>query len=579
MEYPRNGSIVIVDDKPEEIEGLIRVLASKSIPTMYFNEDIEKIPSINGIRIIFLDLDLKIGVQDNSERAIISTAFAVLNKLIVENNGGYVLALWSTLIENHGETVKQKILDAKKRNVPLIKEYPIEIILLNKNEVSTKSGQVLNFNIEAIKEKINSIIPDNNILNLINYWENSVSDASKRVMSNFDTIAQSDSEKKTFYALFADSISQTKYLEANNIIAPAFAPISNLLADQLSINNTTIDLQEIGGELVRILSSKPKIDTNSVSKINTFYHLDNDISCNNAPGTVYNYNSFMKNSCSSNECSTMWAEGLEEKIKLKITSEITEKSFEEKFDKNYKDLKDKVKTLTKRKSFLWNVEDVFDKEYDESIFSQIKDIYPDFNIDNQQASITGLKKYIQFLNQEIRDSIIKKQIKLVFGAEVNDQIKATVSQDKDYDDLNFDEKIMSLRRYYSKNEMNQIKESFEQSSIPIFLEFSPDCDFVQVKRKKLRLVFGLLYPYDEYTAGEKVFNGDYYVYTPIIEYKGQPFRMVFDLHTVTGINENILHRDVNILFRLRKELLVDIQQKIATHISRPGFFNMNDYLK
>ena len=147
------------------------------------------------------------------------------------------------------------------------------------------------------------------------------------------------------------------------------------------------------------------------------------------------------------------------------------------------------------------------------------------------------------------------------------------------DDLIFDKKILALKKYYSENKMNQIKKPFEETSIPIFLEFSPDCDFVQGKRKKLRLVFGLLYPYDTYTSGEKVFNGDYYLYTPIIEYAGKPFRMVFDLHTVTGINEDILEENTNILFRLRKELLVDIQQKIATHISRPGFFNMNDYLK
>ena len=73
------------------------------------------------------------------------------------------------------------------------------------------------------------------------------------------------------------------------------------------------------------------------------------------------------------------------------------------------------------------------------------------------------------------------------------------------------------------------------------------------------------------------FNGENFIYTPIIEYLGIPYKVVLDLHTVTGINENSFI-NTKPLYRFRKELLVDIQQKIASHTARPGFFNMNDYL-
>ena len=87
-----------------------------------------------------------------------------------------------------------------------------------------------------------------------------------------------------------------------------------------------------------------------------------------------------------------------------------------------------------------------------------------------------------------------------------------------------------------------------------------------------------MYPYSIYVEGKNNFKGENYIYTPIIEYNGVPYKVVFDLHTVTGINEEALS-DANTIFRFRKELLVDIQQKIASHIARPGFFNMNDYLE
>lgn len=60
---------------------------------------------INGVRILFLDLDLKIGVQDNEEATIVSNVFAVLKKLIAKNNGGYILVIWSTRESEYGDIV------------------------------------------------------------------------------------------------------------------------------------------------------------------------------------------------------------------------------------------------------------------------------------------------------------------------------------------------------------------------------------------------------------------------------------------------------------------------------------------
>ena len=471
MEYPRNGSIVIVDDKPEEVEGLIRVLASKSIPTMYFNEEIDKIPSINGVRIIFLDLDLKIGVQDNPERTIISNAFAVLNKLILSNNGGYILVLWSTLIENHGEAVKAAIIKAKEDGVTVLKEYPIDIILLDKTEVSTKNGKILDFNIKALEGKINSMVPDNNILNLINHWENSVSDASKKVMSNFDSIAKLDTEKKELLSLFADSIYQTSNLNTDNILNPALSPLSALLLDQLSSYQDISKLPEISRELITHLTTigtnkKKILAVKQVADINTFYHVDSLNEEHFAPGSVYNYDKYMDSySCSSDKCNREWAKNLKEPMMA--------------------DLKIKVDKYIKSEQPCeqYNVKDTERKEKQEEIKSDV---------------------------------------------------------------------------------------------IPIFLEFTPDCDYVQGRRKKLRLIFGLMFPIDD-GIDIDTNKKDFYIKLPLINYKDKQYNVLLNLLTVTGINQTNFS-DVKSIFRFRKELLVDIQQKIASHISRPGFFNMNDYL-
>ncbi len=173
--------------------------------------------------------------------------------------------------------------------------------------------------------------------------------------------------------------------------------------------------------------------------------------------------------------------------------------------------------------------------------------------------------------------------------------KVTVSTDKD----DWLDKLLTTKDAI-KQALFHVNGYIENSEIHLTYNFFPfdkmkkvikrhvvktDCDFVQGKRKKLRLIFGLLIPYNfqNILAEETKLRaihiiGDNIITTPIINYDQKTYQVIFDLHTVTGINEEAFSR-MKPIFRFRKELLVDVQQKVASHIARPGFFNMNDYLK
>jgi len=467
MEYPKNGSIVIVDDEYEEVEGLIRVFSSKGIPITYFNGEIDKLISLNGTRIVFLDLDLKLGARDSEEQDIISNVFANLKKIIPKNNGGYILVIWSSRESELGEKVENEIKQRQEEKAPLLNEYPLAIVRISKHDVAIFKDDKFTFNLEDIETKINSLVSNNNILNLIAYWENNVTEASKNVVSHFYEIRQTEDKQKLLLALFADSSSPEGSLDENTIIAPAISPMSVLLSDQLSSKGNAHSLSAIGSELKELLEQKEKIDLESVAGINTFYHLDKEISCNNAPGSVYLYQTYMDDfSCSSQNCSTKWAEDLPaqmlDEIKIKV---------------------DKCIKIEK---------------------------------DDENHNVTNAERTQK--QGEIRDNII-----------------------------------------------------------PVFLEFTPDCDYVQGHRKKLRLIFGLMYPIKAGVKIELSKNKGSYIELPLIQYEGNIYKIVLNLLTITGINEDAFC-SMTPIFRMRKELLVDIQQKIASHISRPGFFNMNDYL-
>jgi len=100
----------------------------------------------------------------------------------------------------------------------------------------------------------------------------------------------------------------------------------------------------------------------------------------------------------------------------------------------------------------------------------------------------------------------------------------------------------------------------------IFLEVSPFCDYAQRKWKTCRILPGLMWP-GKYENHIK--KADYIYKTPLFMVNNQLFYFVFDIRYLTSIPVNSLEHKKSTI-RLRKELLNDIQTKIAGHINRLG---------
>lgn len=117
-----------------------------------------------------------------------------------------------------------------------------------------------------------------------------------------------------------------------------------------------------------------------------------------------------------------------------------------------------------------------------------------------------------------------------------------------------------ISKYKEKNKLyRQLKH--------IFLEVSPVCDYAQKKWRVHRVLPGLLWPH-EYERTIK--KAEFYIYrTPLLEIDNNLYILVFDLRHLTSLNFNEL-QNKKPLFRIRHELLVDIQAYTARHINRPG---------
>jgi len=116
----------------------------------------------------------------------------------------------------------------------------------------------------------------------------------------------------------------------------------------------------------------------------------------------------------------------------------------------------------------------------------------------------------------------------------------------------------------------QERESFIQESEIIHLEVSPFCDYAQNKWKRNRILSGVKWP-EKYENNLK--KADYIYKTPLFRIDNNLYYFVFDIRLLNSIEIEKLN-DVTSTVRIRKELLNDIQTKIAVHINRLGITSL-----
>ncbi|WP_424687342.1 MAG: hypothetical protein ACNI3H_04015 [Halarcobacter ebronensis] len=488
MEYPKNGSIVVVDDKIEEVDGIIRTLSINGAPIYYLNGDIDSIPFIDNIRIIFLDLDL--GVDGNDIQKV-AKIMILLKKLIPEDNGDYIIVAWSSLIKNLYRKLLIEILKDCKAGKKFIKKKPYYMFSVSKQDVVNGDGQP---DLSKVKTKIDKAIKNDSIKNLFILWENMAKESSSKVIKTLESLINDEKTAKELAASFAHAIADVKNIKEKDVLNYSLLPLSNLLIDQLSKETSTFDktsLANLTKEIYTIAQTRTSISKEIVSKINTFYHIDESPSSNFMPGNVYFYRDYIVKLNNSGNSSIKWAADLEKKFLLKSI----------KFKANQ-----------------------FDAE-----FQQLSQ--------PEQSKIGGKKKFPEFKTKYI----------------------------------------------------------LENESIPIFMEISADCDYVQNNRKKLRLIYGVLIPacYQISSDSDSIIGIKPDV---IIEYDNKSYWVIFDTHLVTAVDPKVFEKtnshiakinsmitqiktmdEIKAQFRFRKEFVVDIQHKVASHFSRPGFFNMGDY--
>ncbi len=114
------------------------------------------------------------------------------------------------------------------------------------------------------------------------------------------------------------------------------------------------------------------------------------------------------------------------------------------------------------------------------------------------------------------------------------------------------------------------KNDLESKARYFFLEVSPSCDFAQNNWRVHRCLSGIMWPHAHV---KKLKKSEFTYKSPLIEIDNGLYYLVFNLRYLTSLPIGKLNKK-KALFRVRHDLLVDIQSHLARHINRPGIISL-----
>lgn len=261
---PDNGKVVVIDDKPKEVQKLFAALSSEGIPFFYYqNEEGNDLPKkpLKNIRLVFLDL-LLISDEKAKSKDVISRIAARLKKILSEDNGPYILIYWSTKKDEYQKALETAFDNGLKKYKPLMK------LSLPKGEINDDEN-----GLEVLKEKLEERIEKFKIFKAFLFWESIVNQSAGDHTNSLANLFPVDNEwdknlTGIFYLLAkAYSLQELDLEDYNSIFKKAFFNLNKSFLDNID--------SEIKKDIPKILAkfSTYKASPNILASLNTRLHL------------------------------------------------------------------------------------------------------------------------------------------------------------------------------------------------------------------------------------------------------------------------------------------------------------------
>ncbi|ARD20698.1 hypothetical protein [Shewanella japonica] len=249
---PHKSRVLIVDDKREDGEAIVRRLWELQIPCFFLKYSEENLFGLDsqkaytGIRAIFQDIALiTTSMPDNKDYA---AAQLSIDTLLDNENGPWLLIAWSTWAEDpeKGTQYAEELFRYLKERLPEGKK-PYDFVVLDKtpfcangphselktedNLTSLDKGDLLN--------KINEQLSTHSNLALLNQWEQHIHQAASKTVHDLWNAVENDETGEKNQQLGGILLALAKaeggtVVEHTDVAGPLYQLLSKLLFDQAS---------------------------------------------------------------------------------------------------------------------------------------------------------------------------------------------------------------------------------------------------------------------------------------------------------------------------------------------------------
>lgn len=171
--FPSYGRVAIVDDKREDVEIIQRVFAENGIPYIfYFFPDLQEVEIVktDGIRLLFLDVELQPGLDETSKLTLL---LRTVGRIIPPQNGPYAIILWTSDL---GMTDKAANFFKKLDETESTKPSFVGVI---------EKSEFMHGSTKCLLDKMNEFYKDQNMLAFLMEIENVVMSVPSNVMKLF----------------------------------------------------------------------------------------------------------------------------------------------------------------------------------------------------------------------------------------------------------------------------------------------------------------------------------------------------------------------------------------------------------
>jgi len=293
---PHRNRVIVVDDKTEDGEAIVKCLWKLQIPSFFLHYDEELLVDLDeskkfsGIRFIFQDIAL---VSSNTpETRDYAAAYSGIDKILDQENGPWLLIAWSTWGDDpdHGEKYAQELFDYLVARLSPGKR-PYQFVVIDKGPYSANGlhGAVKTDFSDSERagliESVKSVVKPVASLEALGHWEADVRSSASRVIHNlWDMIGSGTPEeldKSLGGVLFQLAVAQegSRIQKTDDLSAPLYQILSSLLYDKVS---------HVKAQEIRVSEDvKQKVPANL---INTMLHWENVAEGTRyMPGDIYKW--------------------------------------------------------------------------------------------------------------------------------------------------------------------------------------------------------------------------------------------------------------------------------------------------